>query len=447
MSRALTKTQHVKFDPGLQYLEVSGLHKMTRHNSQLHAGSCGKLSRREMLRTTMALTAGYTALGPIHALAQGKADRKRLAYAGTYDSPVDGGAGNGKGIYLFEMDSISGELTMVKLAAEARNPSWLSLDPSGRRLYSVNEIADYEDRGGSVSSYAIDPAFGDLRLLNRVSSEGAGPAHLSVDASGKHVFVANYNGGSVAVLPILASGALGPTTYTQQDKDFVGSTMALNAPSGSFAISGHDKPHAHMIQSDPGNRFVLHTDLGQDRIYVHNLDRATGKLDAVENHPFVSLPSGDGPRHFVFHRNGQWLYSLQEEASTVVFFHFDPVAGSLAPHQKISTLPPNFRGTSFTSEILLSHDGRFLYAANRLHDTIAVFSLNPEGRLTYVGETSTEGDYPRHLSIDPSGAFLYACNQRSDDITCFRVDRQTGIPKFTGQYTAIGSPTCLVFAS
>jgi 6-phosphogluconolactonase len=345
------------------------------------------------------------------------------------------------------MDSIGGELTLVKLAAEARNPSWLSLDPTGWYLYSVNGISDYEGRGGSVSAYAVDSATGNLRLLNRVSSEGTGPAHLSVDASGKYVFVANYNGGSVAVLPILATGELGPSAYTQQDKDFVGSTMASNAPDGSFAISGHDKPHAHMIQSDPGNRFVLHTDLGQDRIYVHRLDPTTGKLNAVGNPPFVSLPSGDGPRHFVFHRNGKWLYSLQEEASTIVYFHYDPETGSLAQQQTISTLPAHFRGTSFTSEILLSPDGRFLYAANRLHDTIAVFSLNPDGRLTYIGETSTEGDYPRHLSIDPSGSFLYACNQRSDDITCFRIDRKSGMPIFTGLYTGLGSPTCIVFAS
>jgi 6-phosphogluconolactonase len=423
------------------------IHKMTLQNMQHHTGSRSGFSRRELLKSAMALAAGYAALGPIHAFAQGKSNRKRLAYAGTYNSPVDGGAGNGKGIYLFEMDSISGELTLVKLAAEARNPSWLALDPSGRYLYSVNEIADYEGRGGSVSAYAVDSATGDLRLLNRVSSEGAGPAHLSVDASGKYVFVANYNGGSLAVLPILPSGELGSAAYVEQDKGFVGSTRALNAPSGSFAISGHDKPHAHMIQSDPGSRFVLHTDLGQDRIYVHSLDPATGRLNAVGNPPFVSLPSGDGPRHFVFHRNGKWLYSLQEEASNVVFFHFDPATGSLVPQQTISTLPAHFSGTSFTSEILLSPDGRFLYAANRLHDTIAVFSLNQDGRLTYVGEASTEGDYPRHLSIDPSGAFLYACNQRSDDITCFRIDRKTGMPIFTGQYTGIGSPTCIVFAS
>jgi len=438
---------HVRFDLDRKYLKVSELHKMTLQNLELYAGSCSNLTRRKMLKIAAALATGSMAPGPVHALAQGRSGRKRLVYAGTYNSPVDGGAGNGKGIYLFEMDSMSGELTLLKVAAEARNPSWLSFDPSGRYLYSVNEITDFENNSGSVSAYAVDSATGDLRLLNRVSSEGVGPAHLSVDASGKFVFVANYFGGSLAVLPILASGEVGPATYTQKDEDFVGSKMATDAPGSSFAISGHDKTHPHMIHSDPGNRFVLHTDLGQDRIYVHTLDRATGKLSAVGSPGFVSLPSGDGPRHFVFHRNGKWLYSLQEEASTVVFFHFDPVTGSIDPQQTISTLPAHFNGTSFTSEILFSADGRFLYAANRLHDTIAIFSLNTDGRLTYVGETSTEGDYPRHISLDPSGTFLYACNQRSDDITCFRIDRKTGMPKFTGQYTGIGSPACLLFAS
>ena len=130
----------------------------------------------------------------------------------------------------------------------------------------------------------------------------------------------------------------------------------------------------------------------------------------------------------------------------MVFCHFNPKTGSLVPQQTISTLPDQFRGTSFTSEIVLSPDGRFLYTANRLHDSVAVFSLDQVGRLAYLGETATEGDYPRHLSIDPSGTFLYACNQRSDAITCFRLDRRTGKPVFTGQYTAIGSPACIVFA-
>jgi 6-phosphogluconolactonase len=403
------------------------------------------ISRREAFKQSAAFALLYAAHSSARAFALKDNHRKLLAYVGTYNTPVDGGAGNGKGIYLLEMDRATGELTPMKLAAESRNPSWLSLDPSGRYLYSVNEVTDYEGRGGSVSAYAVNRESGDLQLLNVVSSEGAGPAHLSVQASGKYVLVANYNNGTVAVLPILPTGALGPASYIHQDIGSVGHTASSSGPPGSFAFSGHDKTHAHMIHSDPGNRFVLYTDLGQDRIYVHGFDNATGKLTSTGNFLFVSLPSGDGPRHFVFHQNGKWLYSLQEESSTVVFFLFDPMTGSLSFRQTISTLPPGFKGTSFTSEILISPDRRFLYAANRLHDTIAVFSIHPDGRLNYLGETATHGDYPRHLNIDPSGTFLYACNERSDDITSFRIDRKTGLLAFTGQYTAIGSPACIVF--
>jgi 6-phosphogluconolactonase (cycloisomerase 2 family) len=292
----------------------------------------------------------------------------------------------------------------------------------------------------------VDKSNGDLRLLNRVSSHGAGPAHLSVDASGKYVFVANYGGGSIAVLPVSPDGSLGAATFTHRDQDHVGSQKATSAPPGSFAISGHDAPHAHMIGADPGNRLVVQTDLGQDRIYVYNFDKQTGKLSPAAT-PFASLPTGDGPRHFAFHPNGQWLYSIQEEASTVVFFHFDPATGSMAAQQTVSTLPNGFAGTSFASGIRVSPDGRALYAANRLHNTIAVFSIGSSGELKRIGETPTLGDYPPQFNFDPSGTFLYVCNQRSDQITSFRIDKRTGLLSFTGHYTPVGTPTCIIFMS
>jgi 6-phosphogluconolactonase (cycloisomerase 2 family) len=200
-----------------------------------------------------------------------------------------------------------------------------------------------------------------------------------------------------------------------------------------------------MISPDPRNRFVLATDLGQDRIYVYRLDPDSGKLTPSVTTPYVSIRSGDGPRHFAFHPNGRWLYAIQEESSTIIFFRYDPASGGLAAQQTLSTLPPGFAGSSFASEVLVSPDGRHLYAANRLHDTIATFSIEAEGRLTYVGETSTLGDYPGQCRIDPSGAFLYVCNRRSDNITAYRIDRETGSLKFTGQYTPVGSPASITF--
>ncbi|HEY5256155.1 MAG TPA: lactonase family protein [Acidobacteriaceae bacterium] len=376
---------------------------------------------------------------------QGRSRGKVFAYVGSDTGAIDGSA-NGKGIYLFEMDSSSGKLSLVKLAAEARNPSWLCLDSSQKYLYTVNETANFEGKSGSVSAYAVDPSSHDLRLLNQVSSQGAGPAYVSLDATGKYVFVANYGGGSIAVFPVLPGGSLGAPTFTHRDEGNVGSQKATSAPPGSFAISGHDKPHAHMIAADPGNRFVLQTDLGQDRLYVYKFAKDTGKLAPAAT-PFASLPTGDGPRHFAFHPNGRWLYSIQEEGSTVVFFHFDPATGSMAAQQTVSSLPDGFAGTSFASGIRVSGDGRTLYAANRLHNTIAVFSIDNTGHLKHVGDTPTLGDYPPQFNIDPSGNFLYVCNQRSDQITCFRIEKRTGLLHFTGQYTPVGTPTCIIFTS
>ncbi len=202
-----------------------------------------------------------------------------------------------------------------------------------------------------------------------------------------------------------------------------------------------------MIAADSGNQFVLAVDLGQDRIYVYRFDAATGKLNLSEVTSFVSFPSGDGPRHFVFHPNGRWIYALSEESSTIAFFHYDGPHGTLTLQQTISSLPAGFAGTNFTSEVVISSDGRFLYAANRLHDTIAICLIGSSGELKLLGEVSTMGDYPRHCTFDPSGKFFYVCNQRSDNVTCFKAHHETGLISFTEQYTPVGTPSIVTFLS
>jgi 6-phosphogluconolactonase (cycloisomerase 2 family) len=370
-----------------------------------------------------------------------------LAYVGTYSSPQgpEGSRGNGQGIYLFEMNSATGALSAREAFPNDSNPSWLAFDPARTHLYAANETATFQGaRSGSVSAYTIDRANGHLTLLNTVSSEGAGPAHLSVHPSGKYVLVANYAGGTVAILPIRPNGDLGPATDVKQDAAAVGPAHAASAPPGSFAISGHDSPHAHMIQADPAGRFVLSADLALDRIFIWKFDSERGKLSANDP-PSAPLPPGDGPRHFTFHPAGRWLYSLQEEGSTLVTFEYDAARGKLTPKQTVSSLPKDFAGTNFTSEVMVSRDGKFVYAANRLHDSIAWFSIGEAGMLTFAGEAWTRGDYPRSFNIDPTGNYLYSCNQRSDAIATFRVDRRTGSLKFTGQYTSIGTPAIIVF--
>jgi len=402
------------------------------------------VTRRHFLKGAATLAIAHSAMGAAPDPVRRSKMNKTLAYVGTYTGAVGGGS-NGEGIYLFEMNAATGELSARRLAAKTSNPSWIAIHPSRKYLYAVNEIGDFHGSNGSVSAFAVDEASGDLTALNAVRSEGADPAYLSIDSSGSYAFVANYGGGSIAVLPILAGGLLGSAVYVHRDNASLGSTQAANASRASYAISGHDAPHAHMIAPDPQNRFVLATDLGQDRIYIYRFDPATGKLTPAAGAPFVSLPSGDGPRHFAFHPNGHWLYAIQEEASTIAFLLYDPATGSLAAQQTISALPSGFAGSSYAAEILVSPEGRFLYATNRLHDTIAVFSIDANGRLKHIGETATLGDYPGQCRIDPGGNFLYACNRRSDNITSFRIHRDTGLLTFTGQYTPVGSPASIAF--
>ena len=398
-------------------------------------------SRRYFLNSTFALAFARSRTGVAASFFSQVMSDKVLAYVGTYT----GSGNNGEGIYAFEMNLQTGALSQRRLVARTPSPSWIAIDQSKRYLYAVNEVSDFRGNSGSVSAFAIDRASGDLKALNTVSSEGASPAYLSVDPSGKYMFVANYAGGSIAVLPILTDGSLGPAVDVHRDSGGLGRSQSTSAAPSSFTAGGHEAPHSHMIAADPDDKFVLVTDLGQDRIYTYRFDPKSGRLAPPGGAQFVSLPSGDGPRHFVFHPNGHWVYSIQEQASTVVFFRYDPGTGSLTSLETISTLPPGFAGTSFAAEILISPDGKFLYATNRLHDTIAVFAIDGQGKLTHIGEASTLGDYPRHCCIDPRGNFLYACNQRSDCITSFSIHRDTGLLTFTGQYTPAGSPAVITF--
>ena len=365
------------------------------------------------------------------------------AYVGTYGP-------KGKGIYRFAVDAASGRLTPEGLAAETPNASWFELDAAQRFLYAVNEVADFNGgTTGSVSAFSINPADGALALVNSVSSAGAGPAHLSLHPGGAHVLVANYGGGNVAVLPIRADGGLSSASDVKNDVDACGATPcapgvdgAEKAPPGSFAFSDHDGPHAHMIASDAAGRFVLVNDLGLDRTLVWRFDGQQGRLSQPRT---VASSAGAGPRHFVFHPNGRWFYSINEEASTLAFMRYDAATGTLSPQDEVQTLPAGFVGTNFASEVLMSPDGRVVYCVNRLHDSIATFSIGVDGRPTWAGEEWTRGSYPRSCSLDPSGRFLYVCNQRSDNIAIFRV-AGGGRLLFTGHYAAVGSPAMIGFS-
>jgi len=427
-------------------------------------GLRGRFSRRDLLKGASALTA---AAGVPAALAQqptGAPFGTVWLYIGTYTGAV-GNGGNGEGIYLCALNLFTGKLNVVSLVAPAlpatgtnpstASPSTIALNPARTHLYAGNEYGP----PGAVSAYLINRQTGGLTLLNGQPAAGS-PAHVSVDHSGKYLFSAEYTGSYFEAFPILANGSLGPAVFKQQDLGNVGPSKATNAPPGSFAISAHEGPngHPHQMEADPSNQWVLGPDAGQDRIYVWKLTPGTPPLTPAAI-PFVNTPPGDGPRHFAFHPNGIWVYSIQEEASTIMFWHFDRATGALSQEQIIPSVPPGFAGTDFTSEIRVSADGNFVYGANRLNDTIGVFSIGHDGRLTRVSHASTLGDYPRIFTIDPTGQFMAVANQRADNVTTFRIDRGFGFLQgdnqggpslrgsltFTGDYTPVGSPSGMVY--
>jgi len=411
------------------------------------------VSRRSFLKTSSTLAAGAPLLATLLDARSGEGGGPLLAYVGTFSSPlrdllatqVDRPPGNGRGIHLFQVDRLTGVMTQSGVYESRTSPSCLVLNGAGNRLYSANETDRIGDsKEGTVSAFAIHRPDGQLQLLNSVRSGGAGPTYVSMHPSGRFLLVANYFGGSVAVVPILADGKLGDATDVKIDSGKIGPTRATSAPSGSFAFSGHDRTHAHMIQSDHSGRFVLHVELGLDQIFVWKFDAQKGALSPNEP-ASTSLPPGDGPRHFHFHPNGRWLYSIQEEASNIVLFDYDASQGRLTARQTISSLPRGFAGSNFCSEILVSADGRFVYAGNRLHDGIGIFSVGQNGELSFVDEEWTRGNYTRSFNFDPTGRFLYCCNQRSDNITAFGVDHKTGGLNFTSYYTPVGNPSSIVF--
>lgn len=289
-------------------------------------------------------------------------------------------------------------------------------------------------------------ADGALTELNQVSSGGAGPVYLSLTPNGRHLLVANYVSGSIAVLPVKEDGSLGEATDKHQDEGPAGAGKPAAAAEGSFAISDHNGPHAHMIAADPQGKYVFSTDLGLDRIYQYRLDDAAGKL-TPNDPPFIAASSqGAGPRHFVFTPKGDGIWLINEEASTLTHYRLDTAKGTLSEGKTVSALPEGYKGTSFAAGMALSRDGKQLYVANRLHNSVAHFTVSADGELIHQDDIWTRGDYPRTVTLDPTGQWLYVMNQRSDNITRFKVAPHGGKLTFEPGYVAVGSPSQMVIS-
>jgi 6-phosphogluconolactonase len=346
-------------------------------------------------------------------------------YVGTYTDTTS------KGIYRFTLDPKSGATTAPVLAAETKNPSFLALHPNGRFLYAVGEMDSFNGKkGGAVSAFAIDPKTGDLKLLNQQPSEGTGPCHLVVDGAGKNVLVANYGGGNVAVLPLGADGRLAPAA-----------TVVMHEGSGPNK-GRQEKPHAHGIYLSADQRFAFSPDLGADRVFIYRYGAATG---ALSPHGAAPLSPGSGPRHLAFDPKETNAYVINELLSTLTAFSYDAEKGALASIQTVTALPAGFAGTSWTAEVAVSPDGRFVYGSNRGDDSLAVFARGPStGRLSVKGHAPVGGRYPRHFTIDPSGRFVLAAHQNSGTIAVLRLDAATGMPALAGATVKVDKPVCLL---
>lgn len=356
-------------------------------------------------------------------------------FVGTYTERLGFVDGKADGITSFRYDPDTGELGDRSDHPGVRNPSYLAVDASHRWLYSVNETTAFapqpgdERSGGGVSSFAIVEDGRALQPLNSRHSEGVEPCHLAIDASGGWVAVANYRSGSLATFPRDDDGGLGPVADVVQH---AGRSVRDDRQEG---------PHAHQVYVDSGDGRLLVPDLGLDRVLVYGLDTATGRLGR-DDAQTVTLQSGAGPRHVAVHPDGSLLV-LNELDSTIARVRRDGDGRSEPP--TVSTLPETFSGHNQTAAIRISPDGRFVYASNRGHDSIARFAYDTTGGLSWRGTTSTQGTEPREFTLSPDGRFLLAANQNSDTIVVFSVDTDTGDLHATGPPTSVETPVCLVF--
>jgi 6-phosphogluconolactonase len=387
-----------------------------------------KITRRIFAFSLLIAPLVFSAIGGL--AGKPSPNRKYIVFVGTYTTKTES-----KGIYAYEFDSDTGKLTPKGVAAETPDPSWVAVHPSGKFLYAAKEAG----KASAVSAFAVDAKSAKLTLLNQVPSLGEDPCYLSFDKTGKYLLVANYSSGTIAVFPILADGQLGEHTALVKDQGSTGPNKERQ-----------EAPHAHWIGVTPGNLFVLVADLGLDEVLKYRFDESKGLL--LPHEPaFAPLDPGAGPRHIAIHPSGRFVYVLNELKSTVTVFSVAAQNKNqpyLVRRQQVSALPKNFSGRNDAAEIAVHPDGKYVYASNRGHDSIAVFAIDEaRGTLTPVVDVPTGGKEPRQFAIDPTGKFLLAENQESNNIVVFKIDPATGGLTPTGQVVEVPSPVDITFVA
>ncbi|MDX8341196.1 lactonase family protein [Draconibacterium sp. IB214405] len=354
-------------------------------------------------------------------VATGSAQEKQLFYVGTFTSE------GSEGINYCSLNTETGAIELLTTFKGIDNPSFLRLSPDKQFLYTVSRTTpEVEPSGGYVVAYKLDE-WGGLHFLNKQVSHGSGPCHIDVSPDRKYVAIATYGGGTTSVYPVKEDGSIDKALTTIRN-------------TGKSVHPNQTQPHAHSIKFAATEPSIFSADLGTDQLNIFHFE--DGNLGRYEQE-FVKLPAGSGPRHFVFHPTEKVIYVINELNSTVSCIR--KVDDSWSIFQNISTLPKDFDGESYCADIHFSKDGQYLYGSNRGHNSIAVFKVNPDQKLTFLGTVPVEGDWPRNFGITPDGKWMLVANQRSHNITVFKMNAETGMPEFSGKQIQLPAPVCIEF--
>jgi 6-phosphogluconolactonase len=337
-------------------------------------------------------------------------------FAGSYSNTQQ------EGIQLLYFNSVQGTLKRLGGIAGVENPAFLTFDLERSRLFAVSEVEE-----GQVIAYSVDLLSGSIKEVNRQSTQGASPCHLTVDPTGRWLFTVNYTSGSVCLFPIAEDGSIGPIA------DFI-------EHSGSSVNPDRQKePHPHSIFRYPNSSYLFVPDLGTDQVYIYTHDPSKGKLNL---HATAPATAGSGPRHLEFHPSKPYVYVIQELDSTIAFYTLDEATQNLTLQQSESTLPNGFSGESTCADIHLSTSGLYLYGSNRGDDSIVTFQIAEDGRLERVGHASSMGEIPRNFVVLPDGKHMLVANQESDSIIVMLLGAD-GVPIPTGERYEMKKPVCL----
>lgn len=340
-------------------------------------------------------------------------------------------SGDKAAIHSFAFDSQQGKLKPLKRTTDLQNPFFLAIAPGKKHLYAIDTAKFGGPENGFVAAYAFEGRGGELKRLNKASTHGTASCYLSVDATNKTVLVANYSSGNVAALPVKSDGSVGEAASFIQHE-------------GSSANPERQKgPNAHSTVISPDNRFVLAADLGIDKIMIYRLEASKAALKPNEAQPYVKQKPGSGPRHITFHPNGEFVYVINELANTVTVFDYGTEKGTLAEKQTISTLPADFTGKSYTADVKITPDGKFLFGTNRGHDSIASYRIADDGTLTLLKIDPSLGKGPQNLLVTPDGRWLLCANMPGNNVVVFGVDASSGALKATGEPVDMPMPSCI----